>query len=329
MSRDRSNPAKFPGTILPIMLDEMRELGASRRRVGAKIAGGASMFANLITSNAINVGERNVAAVRAALANVKVPIVGEDVGSDHGRSVYLFIEDGRVEVRSLRKGSCPLTRASESADRRRQRVHAPVGVADHRGLGRVLGVVGTARNGMTRSSRFMLDPDLVTLDVDMPELDGLNALGYIMSEMPRPVVMLSAGTTSTGHAATLRALDWARSISSASRRAPSVSDLRVITAQLTRLRAAMQTNVAAQRMLPRVTVDSGGTSAELHDGDERRRHCVIDWRTPRTHRRAPAVAAHARGGGARRPTHARRVHEEPRSAARCYQPIADRRGRRR
>jgi chemotaxis protein CheD len=63
------------------------------------------MFANLITSNAINVGERNVAAVRAALANVKVPIVGEDVGSDHGRSVYLFIEDGRVEVRSLRKGS--------------------------------------------------------------------------------------------------------------------------------------------------------------------------------------------------------------------------------
>jgi chemotaxis protein CheD len=105
MSRDRSNPAKFPATILPIMLEEMSGLGASRRRVGAKIAGGASMFANLIAKNSINVGERNVAAVRAALAAVKVPLVGEDVGSDHGRSVYLFIDDGRVEVRSLRKGS--------------------------------------------------------------------------------------------------------------------------------------------------------------------------------------------------------------------------------
>lgn len=105
MSRDRSNPAKFPATIVPIMLDEMKRLGASRRRIQAKIAGGASMFANLITSNAINIGERNVVAVRAALARARVPIVGEDVGSDHGRSVYLFVADGRVEVRSLRKGS--------------------------------------------------------------------------------------------------------------------------------------------------------------------------------------------------------------------------------
>ena len=104
MSRDRSNPAKFPATIVPLVLDEMRRLGASRRRVRAKIAGGASMFSNLLTSGAINIGERNVAAVRAVLAGAKVPIVGEDTGGDHGRSVYLFTGDGRVEVRSLRKG---------------------------------------------------------------------------------------------------------------------------------------------------------------------------------------------------------------------------------
>jgi len=104
MSRDRSNPAKFPGTILPIVLDEMRVLGAVRRRVRARIAGGASMFANLIATNSINIGERNIASVRSVLERAKIPIVGEDVGSDHGRSVYLFVADGRVEVRSLRKG---------------------------------------------------------------------------------------------------------------------------------------------------------------------------------------------------------------------------------
>ncbi|HEV8497616.1 MAG TPA: chemotaxis protein CheD [Gemmatimonadaceae bacterium] len=105
MSRDRSNPAKFPASAVPLLLDEMRLLGATRERVRAKIVGGASMFANLIPAGGINIGERNITAVRGALSEAKVPIVAEDVGSDHGRSVFLFLDDGRVEVRSLKKGS--------------------------------------------------------------------------------------------------------------------------------------------------------------------------------------------------------------------------------
>ena len=105
MSRDQSNPAKFPETAVPLLLSEMGRLGARLERVTAKIIGGASMFANLIPAGTINIGERNIAAVREALRKRKVPIVAEDVGSDYGRSVYLFTDDGRVEVRSLRKGS--------------------------------------------------------------------------------------------------------------------------------------------------------------------------------------------------------------------------------
>jgi chemotaxis protein CheD len=105
MSRDRSNPAKFPSTIVPILIEEMRRLGASRKRLRAKIVGGASMFGNLIPNGAMNIGERNVLAVRDVLGSAKIPIVAADTGSDHGRSVYLSIDDGRVEVRSLRKGT--------------------------------------------------------------------------------------------------------------------------------------------------------------------------------------------------------------------------------
>jgi two-component system chemotaxis response regulator CheB len=69
-------------------------------------------------------------------------------------------------------------------------------------------VVGTARDGNDALKKVhQLDPDLVTMDVEMPGLDGLAALGYIMSETPRPVVMLSAFTVAGGDA-TLRALDY-------------------------------------------------------------------------------------------------------------------------
>ena len=105
LSRDQSNPAKFPSTAVPLLLAEMQRLGADPRRLTAKIVGGASMFATLMPSGGINVGERNIAGVRAALACAGVPVIGEDVGSDHGRSVYFRLADGRVDVRSLRKGN--------------------------------------------------------------------------------------------------------------------------------------------------------------------------------------------------------------------------------
>ena len=69
-------------------------------------------------------------------------------------------------------------------------------------------VVGTARNGHDALKQIhALDPEIVTLDIEMPELDGLQALGYIMSETPRPVVMLSALDSPNGGELTIRALE--------------------------------------------------------------------------------------------------------------------------
>jgi chemotaxis protein CheD len=105
MARDRSNPAKFAGPAIALLLAEMTRLGADVRRMRAKLVGGASMFSNLIPAGGINIGDRNVAAARQALHARGVPIVAEDVGSDYGRSVHFFLDDGRVEVRSLKKGN--------------------------------------------------------------------------------------------------------------------------------------------------------------------------------------------------------------------------------
>ena len=115
-------------------------------------------------------------------------------------------------------------------------------------------VCGTARNGLDAVEKVhALNPDIVTLDIEMPELDGLQALGYIMSEAPRPVVMLSATDTVSGIDTTIRALelgaiDFVRKPSG-----PISLDVAIVRERLRdALLAAAQTNVRATGMVTRL-----------------------------------------------------------------------------
>lgn len=68
-------------------------------------------------------------------------------------------------------------------------------------------VVGTAVDGKDALEKIrQLDPDVVTLDVDMPVMDGINCLKEIMQKNPKPVIMLGSGTE-YGAEMTIRALD--------------------------------------------------------------------------------------------------------------------------
>lgn len=104
LSRKDSNPAKFPQTAVPRLIELMVADGAKPQRITARLAGGASMFSALAPPGTIQMGERNLVAARQVLNSHGVPLIAEAVGGDFGRTVRLRICDGRVEVSTVAHG---------------------------------------------------------------------------------------------------------------------------------------------------------------------------------------------------------------------------------
>ena len=70
-----------------------------------------------------------------------------------------------------------------------------------------LSVIGTARNGLEALAKISsLQPDVVTLDIDMPGMDGFEILKRVMSDLPRPIIVVSS-IARGGAQATLEALE--------------------------------------------------------------------------------------------------------------------------
>lgn len=99
--RPVENPAKFADTGIELVVTELEAMGIHRADLVAKIAGGSEMIA--FDSQARSIGERNVEAVRLALEALDIPLAGEDVGGDEGRTVE-FTVDGTLAIRSAGAG---------------------------------------------------------------------------------------------------------------------------------------------------------------------------------------------------------------------------------
>lgn len=99
--KEDHNIMKYADTAIAELVRELEAAGASRRRLTAKIAGGAKMFATTGTS----MGERNIAAVKSELQRLCIPIIGEDTGSNYGRTVEFHTDDGSVLIKSVMHGN--------------------------------------------------------------------------------------------------------------------------------------------------------------------------------------------------------------------------------
>ncbi len=95
-----NTPMKFADTAIPMLMVKMQAMGARPTQLKAKIAGGAQMFAAVNNANIANIGARNVAAVKATLQRLRIPILAEETGLNYGRTVLFTTDDFSMIVRS-------------------------------------------------------------------------------------------------------------------------------------------------------------------------------------------------------------------------------------
>lgn len=102
--RNNSNIAKFADTGIVETVRRMEAAGAKRSRITAKIAGGACMFAFAMKENdTLNVGEKNVKAVKKVLGELKIPILADDTGLNYGRTVIIDSNTGMLTIKAVGK----------------------------------------------------------------------------------------------------------------------------------------------------------------------------------------------------------------------------------
>ena len=95
------NIAKFADTGIDELVRQMEKLGARKARMVAKIAGGATMFTFQGRNDMMQVGERNVQAVKKKLKEINIPILAEDTGKNYGRTVTFYPETGEFYIRAV------------------------------------------------------------------------------------------------------------------------------------------------------------------------------------------------------------------------------------
>ncbi len=115
-------PARYGSYAMELLINELLKRGANRRRLEAKVFGGANVLKGF-TSNPV--GTRNAEFVIAYLKAEQIPVVAEDLRGIHPRKVWFFPDTGRVMVNRLPHVHEAEVAATESAVRARL-ARAPV-----------------------------------------------------------------------------------------------------------------------------------------------------------------------------------------------------------
>ncbi|MFM2090819.1 MAG: hypothetical protein RLZZ127_1308 [Planctomycetota bacterium] len=188
-------PGKVGDSAIDGLVQLARMSGCQPAGLVAELHGGGAVIGPLGGgSGALDVGQRNIETARARLAHHGIRIRSQDVGGGEARRIVLDTAAGRVESRRI-------ARPAEPAGGPRQAVKVLV-VDDSPVVRQLLRKAIDAAGDLTvdgeagdpfeaRERILERAPDVLCLDLIMPNLDGLSFLRRIMQFKPIPTVVVS------------------------------------------------------------------------------------------------------------------------------------------
>ena len=97
LKKAQDQPGMFADTGVPLLFKSCYRLGAEKKRIVVKVAGGASI---LDDTNFFRIGQKNITALRKIFWKNNVMIEAEDTGANYNRTVRLDLSTGKFLVKS-------------------------------------------------------------------------------------------------------------------------------------------------------------------------------------------------------------------------------------
>ena len=187
---EHESRGKYGDTSTEYIIRSLFAMDARVEHYEAKIFGGGAVVGHLGVGAGI--GDTNIVAARMVLRKFGIPVVESDVGGKHGRKVYFNTRTFEVTIR-------PIGTQHKDISHRNIRVLLVDDCQIARKIERKLiesvpgfEVVGEAADAFEARDKILeLDPDVVSLDIIMPRMDGLDFLEKLMKFRPTPVVICS------------------------------------------------------------------------------------------------------------------------------------------
>lgn len=247
-NRAEANGLRYADSAIPQLIEEIVKLtGKDYKDIQAKIVGGAFELKDS-KSSSLQVGLENIKVTRSILSQYGIPIIGESIGGS-SRKVIFHIPSGRLQVAKMNSSqdTTPTQRKSfrdstlsslstikmtaseiKAPSKKRKVLIVDDSKTIRELLQRVLKedpdfeIIGMASDAIEASNIILKNkPDVITLDIHMPGMSGVQWLEKLLPTNPIPVVMISSLQLQEGnevfHALELGAVDYIQK--------PSLSEL--------------------------------------------------------------------------------------------------------
>jgi chemotaxis receptor (MCP) glutamine deamidase CheD/CheY-like chemotaxis protein len=193
-----SERGKYGDTSIRQMLKALLSRDPDPQHYWARVYGGASVLGHLGPFG--DIGQRNIEVARRVLGEFAIGIRHEEVGGNRGRRLEFDTQKDIIDCRTVgERAAAPRRRAASASIRVLIVDDSP---AERRKLRRGLEscegitVVGEASDAFeARDQVLSLDPDVLSLDVEMPQAEGMTFLRRLMRHLAKPVVVMSSLAT--------------------------------------------------------------------------------------------------------------------------------------